>query len=96
MNIKVVNEKEEKLLNRKDILINLDFEDKTPSREVIKKELVEKLKIDPELLKIKKIQQEFGDRKAKVFAYLYNSKESLNKVEVKNKKKKVVKKEEKK
>ncbi|MBI2671792.1 hypothetical protein HYX16_02565 [Candidatus Woesearchaeota archaeon] len=96
MNIKVVNEKEEKLLNRKDILINLDFEDKTPSREVIKKELVEKLKIDPELLKIKKIQQEFGDRKAKVFAYLYNSKESLNKIEVKNKKKKVVKKEEKK
>jgi len=96
MNLKIVNEKEEKLLDRKNIMLNIDFEAKTPSREEIKKELVEKLKAAPELLKIKRISQEFGSRNAKVLVYLYNTKESLNKIEIKNKKKKVAKKEEKK
>ena len=96
MKLELIKEKEEKLFNRKEILVKLDFEKHTPSKEVIKKELSDKLKLNPELLTLNKVKQRFGERTADIFAYVYKDAVSLKKLEFKNKKqkKKEAKKEE--
>ena len=88
MKIELVKEKEEKLFNRKEILVKLDFEKNTPSKEVIKKELSDNLKLNPELLTLNKVKQRFGERTADIFAYIYKDAASLKKLEIKNKKQK--------
>lgn len=90
--MQILKEKEEKLLSRKEILAEVQFEKCTPKKEDLKKQLSDKLKADHELLVIEKVHQKFGERRANISAYLYNDKESLKKAEVKNKK--VKKKEE--
>jgi len=86
MKLEIIKEKEDKLLNRKELFLNIKFEKSTPSKESIKKQLCENLKLDPELLKLDEINQGFGERKAVVLAYLYKSKDQMNKIEKKNKK----------
>ncbi len=84
--MEILQEKENKLLHRKEILLKTNFEKSTPSKEEITKQLVNKLKVDPEVLKLDKVKQKFGERSADITAYVYKDKESLKQVEVKNKK----------
>ena len=49
------------------------------------------LKINEDLIAIKKISQLFGEHKARVLAYIYNNAEDLKKYEIKKKKIKVKK-----
>ena len=93
--MEIIEQKEDKLLHRKEVLLKVDFEKNTPSKEESNKELVNTLKVSSDLIKLDIIKQRFGERSADIVAYVYKDKESLKKVEVKNKKiKKVVKKEE--
>jgi small subunit ribosomal protein S24e len=93
----MLNQKEEKLLQRKEVNFRVDFEKVTPTKEELKKQISEHLKLDPELVKIEKADQKFGERSANVSALIYDNKEIMKKIEVRNKKaKKEVKKEEKK
>lgn len=100
--MKIIKEKDDKLFSRKEILLDLDFNGKTPSNEEVKNNAIEFLKANKELLIIKKIHQEYGANKAKILAYVYKDINNLNKFEKINKKtkkekaKKEVKKEEKK
>ena len=93
----LLNQKEEKLFQRKEVNFKVDFEKVTPSKEELRKSISEHLKLDPELVKIEKADQKFGERSANVSALVYDNKEIMKKVEVRNKRiKKEVKKEEKK
>ena len=94
MKLHLLNQKEEKLFSRKEVNFRVDFERVTPSKEELKKQISEHLKLDPELVKIEKADQKFGERSADVSVLVYNDKEIMKKIEVRNKKAK--KKEEKK
>ena len=91
--MQILDQREEKLLQRKKVLFKVDFEKTTPKKEDLKKQISEKLKVDPELVVVEKIHQGFGTRTAEVHALIYSDKNLMKKIEVRNKK---VKKEEKK
>jgi len=98
MKMHIVGEKEDKLLHRKEVLLKADYERQTPTKDEINKELINVLKASSEVIKLDVVKQKYGERSADIIAYVYKDKESLKKVEVKNKKvkKKEVKTEEKK
>jgi len=60
----------------------------TPSKNEAKDAISSKLNKSPEVIVIKKIHQKFGTEDTEVYAYVYNSKESLEKIEPKPKVKK--------
>jgi len=81
--IKIVANNEKPLLSKKELEAEIAFSTGTPSRTELKKQLATGLKLDQELIVIRKIQQIFGDRKAKLFANIYNTKEDMQKHESK-------------
>lgn len=86
MDIKLINEKEEPLLSRKISTFTVEFPNKTPSKEEVKKNIVSLLKVNEDVIALKKVGQEFGERKATVTAYVYKDAESLKKFGEVNKK----------
>ena len=97
MEIKILNEKDAELLNRKEYKIQLDYNKAaTPSNDNVKKTIAENLKVNLDLVKVKQINQSFGIGKANVVCYVYNNIESYKKFEEIKKKVKVKKEEAKK
>ena len=86
MKMHIVEEKEDKLLHRKEVLLKADYEKQTPTKDEINKELINVLKSNAEVIKLDVVKQRYGERSADVIAYVYKDKESLKKVEIKNKK----------
>lgn len=87
MNLKIIEEKEEPLLFRKIIKAELYFEGaSTPSNAELKKALAKQTKADEKLLVIKNIYTKFGSTEAVATAYLYTSKEEMEKIEPRSKK----------
>lgn len=81
MILKILEDKENKLLNRKEVLVEIEFSGKTPSNNEVKKELVKHFKTDEKLVIIEKIDQEFGLNKGKVHAKIYKSEKDVEKIE---------------
>lgn len=89
MNIEKVDEKENPLLLRKEINFKITYDkEKSPSKEEVKKLLINTLKCDENLIVLNKINQIFGKNEARVNLYLYNNIENLKKIEKKKKVKK--------
>ncbi len=86
MNLEVTNETEVKLLSRKEISGTLSYEKSTPSKNDIAKALSEKYKVDISQILIIKISNHIGFTKSKFSAYIYDSKEMLDKITKKGKK----------
>ncbi len=83
--MQILNQKEEKLLRRKEVKFKVNFERVTPNKEDLKKQISDKLKVEPDLVVIEKAHQGFGERTAEVSALIYSDKDSMKKVEVRNK-----------
>lgn len=84
--MKIVKQEEQPLLSRKEIIAEVFFEKQTPSEKEVKAQLASSLKAKENLLVIKSVLQEFGAKKAKVIAYLYDNEEQLKIIEPKLKK----------
>ncbi len=91
LNLKITNEKENKLLDRKEIEIDVLFDGPTPKKSELTKEIASLSKAKENLIKIKKIKQIYGTTKAHISSYIYNSVDSLNEIEPKIKKKEDIK-----
>lgn len=93
MQINITNKKEEPLLSRTMITANLEFEKSTPPYQEVSSLLATHLKTDEKLIAIRHIYNMFGNRKAKVIAYLYSdeSKKQIIEPKIKEKKEKKVK-----
>ncbi|MEK6826485.1 MAG: hypothetical protein AABX08_04350 [Nanoarchaeota archaeon] len=91
MQTKIIQEKSNNFFDRKEIEIEATYEKATPSEAEIKKQISTNLKVNEEVIQIKKIHQVFGARKAKISAHIYKTPEQLKKIEFKNKKKKEAK-----
>jgi ribosomal protein S24E len=80
MELKINADKENKVLGRREISASATYADKTPTRDEIKQELCKKLGLDPDLVEVREIRQQYGLRVSDVSAYSYQSKESMAKL----------------
>lgn len=95
--MRIVKEDKEPLFARKKILLEMDNEKSTPNLDNVKNQIVDFLKVKPELLRIRNVYTRFGDTKVDVISYIYDNIESLQRFEIiKKKVKKEKAKEEKK
>ncbi|PIN77743.1 hypothetical protein COV15_01530 [Candidatus Woesearchaeota archaeon CG10_big_fil_rev_8_21_14_0_10_34_12] len=84
--MEIKNEKENKLLNRKEITLVLSSE-ANPSAPEVAKQIAEKFKTEENKIAIKLIKGKFGRRTFLVKSFIYKSKEDKEKTEPKSKKK---------
>lgn len=87
MKMKIINETENALFNRKEILAEVESE-AVPSNAEVKKILSEKFSVPEDAVKINRIGSKFGSKTFSIEANIYSSKEDLDAVEVKTKKQK--------
>jgi len=81
MSLTKIKETNSPLLHRKTYLFSLDSEGPTSKKQDAIKLIASSLKIKPEVIFIKKIDQAFGENKSKVIANVYDSVENLKKIE---------------
>ncbi|MCL5419642.1 MAG: hypothetical protein M1354_02060 [Candidatus Marsarchaeota archaeon] len=88
MELKLLEDKENKLFGRHELSIEASYEGKTPTRDEIREGICKKLGLSPDTLDIIRIDQEYGLRVSKITAYSYGSKESMDRFAKKYKEKK--------
>jgi small subunit ribosomal protein S24e len=98
MDIKVLEEKKNPLLQRREVKFSVSHNLGTPSRDDIKAKIAAYLNSKPELVIIDNMKSEFGKRETKGYAKIYETAERLKSVETehivqRNEKKKEAKKE---
>jgi len=94
--MKILSQEESKLLERKNLVLEVDHTLKsTPKKDLIKDEIAKFLKVEEKLLVIKHVYTGFGKSSSKVEVYVYDNEKALKEVEPK-KKDKTAKTEEKK
>lgn len=79
--LKITEKKDNPLCSRKEIKGELTFAAATPSNEAVAKEIATSEKVDGKLVKVKLIHTKFGDRRADVTAYIYDSEASFKNFE---------------
>jgi len=84
--MKIIEKKENPLLSRTEVSAEAVFEKATPSKADIKKQIASELKADENLVVVKNIYTDYGSPSAKITAFVYNSKEAMEKTEPKPKK----------
>ncbi|MEM0154404.1 MAG: hypothetical protein QW814_01035 [Methanothrix sp.] len=85
MEIKISNDKENKLFKRREISFLIVGEEKTPSAAQVKKELCKKLNVNPDATLIKGLYQAFGERICSGMAVSYESADAMTHNEQKHK-----------
>jgi len=81
MKIEVKDKREVPLLSRMRVSANITFDNETPSRDKIRKELAKILNLDENLTIIKHIYTRFGRKEAKVIANVYKTVEDAKRTE---------------
>jgi len=87
MELKIINKKEYPLLSRTKVESEISFDKATPSGEEIKSKLGKELGKEEKLIVVKGIYMEYGLKKAKNLAYVYENEEDLKRIEVEKKEK---------
>lgn len=77
----ITNEKENKLLGRKEISLTADFEGVTPTKETIKGQFIKEAKTNPELTIVKDVIAGFGGKVASSTIFVYETPEEMKRVE---------------
>lgn len=78
MEIKVNDQRENKLLHRKEIQLTVEYSgSRTPSREELKEEACKKLSLHPELTEIIYIDQLYGSNSCNAQIHSYSKKEAM-------------------
>lgn len=81
MNLKVIDQKENILLSRKEVSASISFDGATPSRKEVQKELATAVKAKENMTIIKHINTDFGSSFAKVVANVYSDEAVMKKLE---------------
>ena len=81
MDIKVTEEKNNPLLQRREVHFSVSQNLGTPSRQEIKNKLAAYLNSKPELVIIERMKPEFGKRETRGYAKIYESMDRLKNVE---------------
>jgi len=81
MNIQVLSDEKKPLFKRREITAKLGYEDKTPSRLEIRKELAKKLRVKEELVVVKRIKPAYGTPLAGLEINIYDDEKALKELE---------------
>lgn len=81
MEIKVLEEKNNPLLQRREIRFSVSHDLGTPSRDEIKSKIAAYLNSKPELVIIERMRSEFGKRETRGYAKIYETVERMKNVE---------------
>jgi len=81
MNIEIIEKKDAQLLSRTEVACKVGVENKTPSRNELRKAVAKSLSVSPDLVMINKISTQYGKRDVKVVAHVYKSVEAAKKIE---------------
>ncbi|MEM2934234.1 MAG: 30S ribosomal protein S24e [Halobacteria archaeon] len=81
MNIKIIEEKTNQLIKRREILFKIEHQGPTPKREEVKAKLAALLNSKPELIVIRYMRSEFGKRETTGRANIYETEERLKQIE---------------
>jgi len=76
--MEVVKDFDNKLLNRRELIVNINDNGATPTRDSIKKELVKKFKAKEELVVVNKIDTSYGSTGVEVQASIYKDSKTLD------------------
>jgi len=76
-----IESQEKSVLPRQDITATVSFGQVTPSRKELKKALAKKAGVKEELVIVRNVYTEYGERKAFVKAYAYDSEDALKHIE---------------
>ncbi len=79
--IEIENERENRLLRRKEFFFRLKYDGGLPSRVEARKALVNTLQCSPELLVIDWMRAEFGKREAVGYAKIYENEDRMREIE---------------
>ena len=82
--VTIKKETENKLLKRKEIVVEISNDGATISKQEIKSQLAKKLKADEKLIIINRIDSHFGSTLSSITAYLYEDEETIKKVSLKH------------
>jgi len=84
MDIKILERRENKLLNREEVYAIADHRgEPTPKREDIKKKVAAMIGKSEDLIVVLKIMSSYGLQRSKVILHVYNSKDDMMKIEPK-------------
>lgn len=86
MKLEIKNKKNNPLLSRIEVSGVLTFEGATPSNAQVAQDIAAQLKVEPSVVKMKKITTGVGSNQADFTAFVYSSKEELDRIEPKPKK----------
>lgn len=78
--------KTQPLLGRKAVVHEVNFEKVTPSNAEARKHVAEHLKVAEEVVAVRHVYTSYGEHKAKIHAYVYDSKKEFDTFEPKKKK----------
>ncbi len=81
MDIKVLEEKKNPLLQRREVKFSVSHNLGTPSRDDIKAKIAAYLNSKPELVIIERMRSQFGKRETQGYAKIYETAERLKSVE---------------
>lgn len=81
MNLQIKEQKTNALLSRKEVRATLAYEQVTPRREELKKQLATAMKADASKLVIRHIHPIYGERKAELLVFIYDDEASLKTLE---------------
>jgi small subunit ribosomal protein S24e len=82
MDIKILKDKKNSLLNRRELDFVVKYEGPTPSRNDVRSKLAAMLNAPLELLVIQRIKTEFGMQEGRGYAKLYESADRMKEVEL--------------
>lgn len=81
MEFKVIEKKENALLERTEVSAEISFSAATPSTKEMRDTIVQKLGCNPDLMVISRAQPRFGQKAMSVKAHVYKTPEQLKRVE---------------
>ncbi len=83
MDIKIIKEKNNALLNRRELNLNIGFDGATPSRSDLKAKVAAMLNVAQELVIIQKMEKQFGKQAVSAYVKIYENADRMKQVEAK-------------
>lgn len=79
MKIEILSEKNNPLLDRKELVVAVADYDATPGRDALAEEIAKKTGAGKESVYVKKLDQGYGAKKSRAFVHVYSSAAALQK-----------------
>ncbi|MBN2111371.1 MAG: 30S ribosomal protein S24e [Methanosarcinaceae archaeon] len=81
MDIRIIKEKNNAILNRRELNLDIGFKGATPSRDQVKGKIAAMLNVPLELVIIQKMEKEFGKQAVSAYVKVYENADRMKQIE---------------